>query len=69
MGRCPRCGKETELLLASPRDEGTIPRRIVVYSIIGILILLLGLAGALLALKRAQNLAERNKAGVRQAGQ
>ena len=58
---CPRCGKPTELLLATPAQESGLPRRVIVYTVTGILILLLGLAGSVWALKRAQAMAERQK--------
>src|SRR5690242_13056463 len=51
---CPHCGKQTDLLLALPKDEPTIPRATIVYTIIAVLILAAGLAGAMIALKLAQ---------------
>lgn len=58
---CPHCGQQTDLLLALPPEEPTVPRRTVVWTLIGIVVLCLGLVGALAALKRAQNLAARQK--------
>src|SRR5438552_6339175 len=58
---CPHCGQATELLLALPPEEPTIPRRTMVWTAITVLILLAGLAGALVALKRAER-----KAATRQ---
>ena len=51
---CPHCGKQTELLLAVPKEEPTIPRATIVYTIIAVVILVAGLAGAIVALKMAQ---------------
>ena len=51
---CPHCGRSTELMLAAPPEVPTVPRRTVVWTAITILILLLGLGGALMALKRAE---------------
>src|ERR1051326_116102 len=51
---CPHCGKQTELLLAMPKDEPTIPRATIVYTLIAVVILGGGLAGAMVALKMAQ---------------
>jgi len=51
---CPHCGQQTDLLLAAPPEEPTIPRRTIVWAVIGIVILGLGLIGALAALKRAE---------------
>jgi hypothetical protein len=58
---CPHCGKETELLLAAPKDEGGIPARIIVWTIVAVLVLGAGLGAAMYALKRAQRWAERQK--------
>src|SRR5215475_8329308 len=51
---CPHCGKQTELLLALPKDEPAIPTATIVYTAIAVLILGTGLAGAIVALKMAQ---------------
>jgi hypothetical protein len=53
---CPHCGKETELILATPSHEPIVPRRMIVYGAITVLILVLGLFACIYALKRAQNL-------------
>jgi hypothetical protein len=58
---CPHCGKQTELLLAARTDEPIIPRRTIVWAVIGIVILGLGLVGSLVALKRAERWAARQK--------
>src|SRR5215813_1984172 len=57
---CPHCGKPTELQLEALSDEPTaIPRRGLVYAIIAAIILCLGLAGAIAALKRAERMVAR----------
>lgn len=61
MAQCPRCRQSTELMLAPPRAEPGIPRRGLIWSFVAIVILLAGLVGALIALKRAQNWAARHK--------
>jgi hypothetical protein len=58
---CPLCGQPTELLLARPVEEPTIPRATIVWTLIAVLILGGGLAGALAALKRAERLVKRGK--------
>lgn len=58
---CPHCQQETELNLLAPADEPTVPRRALVWTGIAIIILGLGLVGALAALNRAQRWAERQK--------
>ncbi len=58
---CPHCGQRTELLLARPPEEPVLPRRVVVYSVVAVLVLVFGLVGALVALKRAERWAARRK--------
>jgi len=58
---CPHCGEQTELLLATPPEEPSVPRRTIVWAVSGIVVLSLGLVGALLALKRAERWAARQK--------
>lgn len=60
-GPCPHCGEQTDLLLATPAEEPTVPRRTVIWAAIGIVILMLGLLGSLAALKRAEKWAARKK--------
>jgi hypothetical protein len=58
---CPHCQQETELLLLPPPEEPTLPRRVLVWTGIAVVILGLGFWGALIALKRAQRWAARQK--------
>ena len=60
-GPCPHCGEQTDLLLAPPAEEPTVPRRTVIWAVIGIVILGLGLLGSLAALRRAEKWAARKK--------
>ncbi len=55
---CPHCGQPTELLLAVPPTESSLPTKAIVYTIIAIVILVGGLIGAQVALKRAKQLVE-----------
>ena len=52
--QCPHCEKTTELMLELPPDQPTIPRSTILWTCATVLVLLLGLAGGLLALKRAE---------------
>ena len=54
---CPHCGQSTDLTLATPPHSSTIPRTVIVWTIIAVLVLGGGLAGAIAALHRAQRLA------------
>jgi len=58
---CPHCGKTTELLLHAPPQEPTVPRRTIVWTVIAALILVAGLAGAVVALKEMEKWAARKK--------
>jgi hypothetical protein len=60
---CPHCGQTTELLLAVPKIESSVPTKAVVYTVIAIVILVGGLIGAQIALKRAKRLAEQTNDG------
>lgn len=65
---CPHCGKHTELLLALPKEEPTIPRATIIYTLVAVIILCAGLAGAIVALKIAQRkIAHKNNDIVAQA--
>ncbi len=58
---CPHCGKETELMLATPEPEPALPRRTLILGLLAIVILILGLLGSLAALNRARNMAKDQK--------
>lgn len=62
ISQCRFCRKDTELSLAPPPREPSIPRRLIGTSVVVVIILALGVIGVLLALKRAQNLANQRKA-------
>src|SRR5882724_12931097 len=51
---CPHCGQQTELLPARPKEEATIPRKTIVWTIVAVVVLGLGLAGAIVALHLAE---------------
>lgn len=51
---CPYCGERTELLPVFPKERSSLPVKTVVYTILAVLILVGGLIGVLIALKRAE---------------
>jgi len=54
---CPHCGQSTELLLASPPEEvSPVRTKAIIFSIVAVIILIGGLGGVGLAMKRAQRL-------------
>jgi len=61
---CPHCGQQTDLLLAAPKEEPTIPTATIIYTIIAVVILAAGLIGAIVALKMAQHKMARKKEDV-----
>jgi hypothetical protein len=62
---CPHCGKETELQLATPPIQPTVPRRIIVWTLLAIVLLVGGLIVSVAGLKHYQKqLAERKKQAV-----
>jgi hypothetical protein len=58
---CPHCGRETELRLATPPVEPTVPRRVVVWTLITILVLVAGLVAVIIGLKYYQAQTERRR--------
>ena len=60
MAKCPRCGKQTELMLAAPREESTVPRRMVVLAVGAIVILVAGLVATVMGLKHFEKAAKRH---------
>ena len=64
---CPHCSKPTELLLAVPPDEPTIPHSTIIWTVATALMLLAGLWGALAALKRAEKKAAEKRQGAEAA--
>ncbi len=68
---CPHCGKQTELSLPAPADENVISKRTLIWTLVAVIILGLGLAGAFSALKRAERWAAAQKhpaAGMEASG-
>ncbi len=60
---CPHCGQPTELLLAvPPESESPAQTKAILYTIIAVAILVGGLIGTVVLLKRAERLSARQKA-------
>jgi uncharacterized paraquat-inducible protein A len=62
MAQCPRCAAETELLLALPPQEPLIPRRVMVWTLVTVAVLIGGFIFLLVELKQY----EKRAAGQRQ---
>jgi hypothetical protein len=54
---CPRCRKQTELMLASPSAEPSIPRKAIIWTVITAGILVAGLIVTLVGLRHFERLA------------
>jgi len=59
---CPHCKKSTELFLTPPSEAPAIPRKVILWTAITLLILLVGFVGSLAALNRAKRMAEERSA-------
>ena len=52
--KCPYCGESTELVLDTPEEEPSIPRRAIVFTVITALVLVLGLIACFIGLRWAE---------------
>jgi hypothetical protein len=52
--QCPHCGKTTELLLATPPEEPAISRKTIIWTVVAVIIIILGGIGLSAAFKIAQ---------------
>jgi len=62
MTTCPRCRKQTELMLAAPPEEPVVPRRIIIGAVVAIVILVLALIVTVVGLNHYVKLAVRQRA-------
>ena len=64
--QCPRCGKETDLMLATPPEEPMIPRKVIVWTVLTVALLVVGLIVVLAGLKHFERQAaeQRLKSGA-----
>ena len=58
---CPRCRKQTELMLASPSAEPSVPRKAIIWTSITAGILVVGLIVTLVGLRHYERLAARQR--------
>ena len=59
---CPHCGQPTELLLALPPDaKSPASTKAILYTVVALVILIGGLVGTVMALKRAERLTARQR--------
>jgi len=68
--QCPRCRKQTELLLAPPPAEPLVPRKVVVWTVVTCVVLISGAIGVIAGLKHFERLAaeQRQHSGGSQYG-
>lgn len=53
---CPYCGKTTELSLETPPSEPTVPKRVIIWTSLAVLILVIGLVASGIAFRRAKHM-------------
>jgi hypothetical protein len=58
---CPHCGRQTDLLLAAPPEEPSASRKALIWTVVAVVILVLGGIGLWVAWKRAERWAARHK--------
>ena len=58
---CPRCRKQTELMLAAPTIEPSVPRKVILWTIITAGILVVGLIVTVVGLRHFERLAARQR--------
>jgi hypothetical protein len=59
---CPHCAKVTELMLATPPQEPMIPRKVLVWTLVTVAVLIAGFVFVLVELNRyAKRVAERQQ--------
>jgi hypothetical protein len=59
--QCPRCRKQTELLLAPPPAEPLVPRKVIVWTAVTSAVLILGAIGVVMGLNHFEKLATQQK--------
>lgn len=65
-GECPHCHRQTEVLLAVVSLDTAASRKLLLWAIIGILILLAALAACIVAVHLAKKLEERHRQRARE---
>ena len=61
MGECPHCGKQTRLFLVIQQPDSGDSRKMVIWTVVGISILVLGFFAALYSVHLAKQLAEERR--------
>ena len=61
LAQCPLCRKQTELLLATPPAEPLVPRKVLIWTVITCVILVLGAVAVVVGLKHFEKLAASQK--------
>ena len=64
MTQCPRCRKQTELTLAELPEEATVPRKVIVWTVVAVAVLVLALIVTVVGLRHLEKLAAQQKQGA-----
>jgi hypothetical protein len=67
MSQCPRCRTQTELLLAAPPEEPAVPRKVIIWTVVAIVILAAGVIVPVAGLKHYARLVVRQRDQARAA--
>ena len=61
MATCPRCRKQTELMLAIPPEEPAVPRKVIVWTVVTAVVLVSGLIVTVVGLKHFEKVAAQQR--------
>ena len=64
MAMCPRCRKQTELRLESPSEEPLVPRKVIVWTLVTVVILVGALIVTIAGARHFERLAARQRGGA-----
>ena len=63
LARCPHCRQETELVLATPPQQPWVPRRVVVWTVVTVLLMIAALIALLTGFNHLARRAAEKKQG------
>src|ERR1035441_949967 len=61
MTTCPLCKKQTELTLAAPPEEPIVPRKVIIWTVVTVVVLALGVVVLVAGLRHFEKLAARQQ--------
>ena len=64
MIQCPRCRKQTELTLPELPEEPTVPRKVIVWTVVAVVVLVAAVIGPMVGLRHFEKLAAQHRQGA-----